>query len=116
MLVRTLDEDRTRRLPARPQPVRTATFIAHPRGAHELAARRHRLHCSVVTRAELIACHSATDAITALLALGPSIREAGYRSHSEASAVRGCVCSWTGDRGMDTEGFGVRPTGSVSGG
>ncbi len=48
--------------------VDTDIFIDHLRGTHELTARRHRLHFSVVTRAELIAGNSATDAITALLA------------------------------------------------
>jgi predicted nucleic acid-binding protein len=48
--------------------VDTDIFIDHLRGTHELTPRRHRLHFSVVTRAELIAGNSATDAITALLA------------------------------------------------
>jgi toxin FitB len=48
--------------------VDTDIFIDHLRGAHELTPRRHRLHFSVVTRAELVAGNSATDAITALLA------------------------------------------------
>ena len=48
--------------------VDTDIFIDHLRGTHELTARRHRLHFSVVTRAELIAGNSATDAVTALLA------------------------------------------------
>lgn len=48
--------------------VDTDIFIDHLRGAHELTPRRHRLHFSVVTRAELVAGNSATVAITALLA------------------------------------------------
>lgn len=48
--------------------VDTDIFIDHLRGAHELTPRRHRLHFSVVTRAELIAGNSATVAITTLLA------------------------------------------------
>lgn len=35
--------------------VDTDVFIDHLRGARELEAGRHRLHCSVVTRAELFA-------------------------------------------------------------
>lgn len=48
--------------------VDTDIFIDHLRGAHELTPRRHRLHFSVVTRAELVAGNSATDVITTLLA------------------------------------------------
>ena len=48
--------------------VDTDMFIDHLRGAQELTPKRHRLHFSVVTRAELVAGNSATDAITELLA------------------------------------------------
>ncbi len=48
--------------------VDTDIFIDHLRGAHELKAKRHRLHYSVVTRAELFAGNTATDLATQLLA------------------------------------------------
>lgn len=47
--------------------VDTDIFIDHLRGAQELTPRRHRLHFSVVTRAELVAGNSATDAVSTLL-------------------------------------------------
>jgi predicted nucleic acid-binding protein len=43
-------------------------FIDHLRGAAELKPGRHRLHYSVVTRAELFAGSTATNAIIQLLA------------------------------------------------
>jgi predicted nucleic acid-binding protein len=46
----------------------TDVFIDHLRGANELQPRNHRLHYSVVTRAELLAGNSATDIVTRLLA------------------------------------------------
>jgi toxin FitB len=48
--------------------VDTDVFIDHLRGASELKPGSHRLHYSVVTRAELFAGSSATDAVTRLLA------------------------------------------------
>ncbi len=48
--------------------VDTDVFIDHLRGAAELKARQHRLHYSVITRAELLAGTTATDAIDELLA------------------------------------------------
>ena len=48
--------------------VDTDVFVDHLRGATELKSRAHRLHYSVITRAELFAGSSATDAITRLLA------------------------------------------------
>lgn len=48
--------------------VDTDVFIDHLRGAAELRARGHRLHYSVVTRAELFAGNSATDLVNRLLA------------------------------------------------
>lgn len=48
--------------------VDTDVFIDHLRGASELKPGRHRLHYSVVTRAELFAGNSATDLVTQLLA------------------------------------------------
>jgi predicted nucleic acid-binding protein len=47
--------------------VDTDVFIDHLRGAVELKPRRHRLHYSVVTRAELFAGSSATDLSVQLL-------------------------------------------------
>jgi toxin FitB len=48
--------------------VDTDVFIDHLRGAVELRPGRHRLHYSVVTRAELFAGNSATDLASQLLA------------------------------------------------
>ena len=47
--------------------VDTDIFIDHLRGAAELKPRNHRLHYSVITRAELFAGTSATDTIVTLL-------------------------------------------------
>ncbi len=46
----------------------TDVFIDHLRGSAELKPGRHRLHYSVVTRAELFAGNSATDLVSQLLA------------------------------------------------
>lgn len=48
--------------------VDTDIFIDHLRGAVEMEAGRHRLHYSVITRAELFAGSTATDKVTQLLA------------------------------------------------
>lgn len=48
--------------------VDTDVFVDHLRGINELKARRHRLHYSVVTRAELFAGNTATDLAAQLLA------------------------------------------------
>lgn len=48
--------------------VDTDVFVDHLRGAHELRAKGHRLHYSVVTRAELFAGSTATDLSTQVLA------------------------------------------------
>ena len=48
--------------------VDTDVFVDHLRGASELRPRRHRVHYSVVTRAELFAGNSATDLCSQLLA------------------------------------------------
>lgn len=48
--------------------VDTDIFIDHLRGARRLAPGRHRLHYSVITRAELFAGTAATDIIATLLA------------------------------------------------
>jgi predicted nucleic acid-binding protein len=47
--------------------VDTDVFIDHIRGFAAIAPRRHRLYYSVVTRAELFAGTSATDAVAQLL-------------------------------------------------
>ncbi len=48
--------------------VDTDVFIDHLRGARQLAPRRHRLHYSVITRAELFAGNTASDLVNTLLA------------------------------------------------
>lgn len=48
--------------------VDTDIFVDHLRGAVPLVPGRHRLHYSVVTRAELFAGSSATDLVARLLA------------------------------------------------
>jgi predicted nucleic acid-binding protein len=48
--------------------VDTDVFVDHLRGAAALVPGRHRLHYSVVTRAELFAGTPATDLVTRLLA------------------------------------------------
>lgn len=48
--------------------VDTDVFIDHLRGAMELRPGRHRLHYSVITRAELVAGNTATNLINVLLA------------------------------------------------
>jgi len=48
--------------------VDTDVFIDHLRGAVPLAPNKHRLHYSVITRAELFAGSSASDLVTRLLA------------------------------------------------
>ena len=47
--------------------VDTDIFVDHLRGDRELSARAHRLHYSVITRAELVAGNSATDLVNRLL-------------------------------------------------
>ncbi|CAN5570261.1 type II toxin-antitoxin system VapC family toxin [soil metagenome] len=48
--------------------VDTDIFIDHLRGARELTVVRNRIHYSVITRAELVAGNSATEAVNVLLA------------------------------------------------
>jgi predicted nucleic acid-binding protein len=48
--------------------VDTDVFIDHLRGAAELKPRRHRVHYSVITRAELFAGNSASNLFAQLLA------------------------------------------------
>ena len=47
--------------------VDTDVFVDHLRGVAELRAGRHRLHYSVITRAELFAGTAATDIVATLL-------------------------------------------------
>ena len=47
--------------------VDTDIFIDHLRGANELRPGRHRLHYSVITRAELLAGNTATESVNLLL-------------------------------------------------
>lgn len=46
----------------------TDVFIDHLRGARQLAPGRHRLHYSVITRAELFAGNTASSLVSTLLA------------------------------------------------
>ena len=48
--------------------VDTDVFVEHLRGAAELKPGKHRLHYSVITRAELFAGNSASELTTRLLA------------------------------------------------
>jgi predicted nucleic acid-binding protein len=48
--------------------VDTDVFIDHLRGARQLDPGRHRLHYSVITRAELFAGNTASNLVTTLLA------------------------------------------------
>lgn len=48
--------------------VDTDLFVDHLRGAAQLKPAEHRLHCSVITRAELFAGSAATGRISELLA------------------------------------------------
>jgi len=46
----------------------TDVFVDHLRGAKELEPKAHRIHYSVVTRAELFAGNTATEIVSVLLA------------------------------------------------
>ncbi len=48
--------------------VDTDVFVDHLRGAEQLEPKRHRIHYSVITRAELFAGNTATDLVSTLLA------------------------------------------------
>jgi hypothetical protein len=48
--------------------VDTDVFVDHLRGSHEFDPKAHRIHYSVITRAELFAGNTATDLISTLLA------------------------------------------------
>lgn len=47
--------------------VDTDLFVDHLRGSHQLKPSRHRLHYSVITRAELFAGNTATNLVSTLL-------------------------------------------------
>ncbi|WKZ83334.1 MAG: type II toxin-antitoxin system VapC family toxin [Acidimicrobiia bacterium] len=47
--------------------VDTDVFVDHLRGAREFAPRNHRIHYSVITRAELLAGTAASDSVNILL-------------------------------------------------
>jgi len=69
----------------------TDVFVDHLRGARELDPRNHRVHYSVITRAELLAGTKASDSVNTLL--GPfreipvdrAIAERAGRIRREAS-------------------------------
>jgi toxin FitB len=46
----------------------TDVFIDHLRGARRITAGRHRIHYSVITRAELFAGNAGTDLVATVLA------------------------------------------------
>ena len=70
--------------------VDTDLFIDHLRGAIPLVPGRHRLHYSVITRAELFAGSTATAAVIQLLApfrelpIGRAVAERGGRIKRDA--------------------------------
>jgi len=73
--------------------VDTDVFVDHLRGARRFEAKTHRVHYSVVTRAELFAGNTATDLISVLLApfrelsVGRAVAERAGRLRRE-SGVR----------------------------
>lgn len=70
--------------------VDTDVFVDHLRGAAALVPARHRLHYSVITRAELLAGSTASDLVTRLLspfreiAVDRSVAERAGRIKREA--------------------------------
>lgn len=48
--------------------VDTDIFVDHLRGAHEFDPKTHRIHYSVITRAELFAGNTAADLVNTMLA------------------------------------------------
>ena len=69
--------------------VDTDVFVDHLRGAKPFEAKSHRIHYSVVTRAELFAGNSASDLVNVLLApfreldVGRAVAERGGRLRRE---------------------------------
>src|SRR3990172_1719037 len=70
--------------------VDTDVFIDHLRGSRELDPGRHRLHYSVITRAELFAGTTATNAVTMLL--GPFREIAVDRITAERAEIGRASC------------------------
>ena len=68
----------------------TDVFVDHLRGARQLEPKSHRVHYSVVTRAELFAGNTATEIVSVLLApfreigIGREIAERAGRLRREA--------------------------------
>lgn len=68
----------------------TDVFVDHLRGAKELEPKSHRVHYSVVTRAELFAGNTATEMVSLLLApfreieIGREIAERAGRLRRES--------------------------------
>jgi len=69
--------------------VDTDVFIDHLRGARQLVVKKHRVHYSVVTRAELLAGNTASDLVSLILqpfreiAVGRSVAERAGRIRRE---------------------------------
>lgn len=69
----------------------TDIFVDHLRGAAAIRAGKHRIHYSVVTRAELFAGSSATQSVATLLAafrevvVDRAVAERAGRIHRESS-------------------------------
>ena len=67
----------------------TDVFIDHLRGARQLVVKKHRVHYSVVTRAELFAGNTASDLVNLILqpfreiAVGRSVAERAGRIRRE---------------------------------
>lgn len=70
--------------------VDTDVFIDHLRGARQLVPGRHRLHYSVITRAELFAGNTASNLVSTLLApfreipIGRAVAERAGRIRRES--------------------------------
>lgn len=68
----------------------TDVFVDHLRGARELEPKSHRIHYSVVSRAELFAGNTATEIVSVLLApfrelaIGREIAERAGRLRRES--------------------------------
>ena len=72
--------------------VDTDVFIDHLRGVRELVVKKHRVHYSVVTRAELFAGNTASNLVSLLLEpfreidVGRSVAERAGRIRRETGA------------------------------
>lgn len=103
--------------------VDTDVFIDHLRGAAELKPRRHRVHYSVITRAELFAGNPASGLFAQLLApfreiqVDRSIAERAGRIRREAG-IRlpdALIAATALERGLDLASRNARDFGSVRG-